>query len=106
MPNVRTMKFDLRDDIPSDVGHVFAGKTVKKIYSQEHVPAILDCLAKKLMAATKAASMDRLDVLIYGFAPEQILMMIAADLIEWEGVESLWYGHPHAPPMKIFPLDE
>ncbi|MBW2638486.1 MAG: hypothetical protein JRC86_13450 [Deltaproteobacteria bacterium] len=75
-----TMRFDLRDDVPSDIGHVFAGKTVKKIYSQKHVPRILDCLAEKMRSAKLTTRQEKFDVFLYGYAPEQILMMMASNI--------------------------
>lgn len=103
-PNV-TVSIDLRDDVPADIGHVFAGKTVKRIYSQEHVPAILDCLAEKLLSARKTTKRDKFDVVIFGVAPDAILMMMAANLALWEEVETLWYAHPKGLPAKVFPID-
>ena len=99
-----TLKFDLRDDVPADVGHVFAGKKVMKIYSQEHVPLILDCLSEKIKHLEKTTNKNQLDVFLYGYAPEQILMMIAAKLARWDDIETLWYGRPHSLPTKIFPM--
>lgn len=99
-----TIRFDLRDDVPPDIGHVFAGKTVKKIYSQEHVPQILECLAEKMRSVKKTTSKEKFDIFLYGFAPSQILMMMASNLTEWDDVEALWYGHPNTIPVKIFPF--
>lgn len=99
-----TIRFDLRDDVPADVGHVFAGKTVKKIYSQEHVPSILDCIADKMRSMKITTHQEKFDIILYGYASEQILMMIASNLTEWDDIEALWYGNPRALPVKIFPL--
>lgn len=98
------MRFDLRDDVPADVGHVFAGKTVKKVYCQEHVPHILEALDEKMKSAKLTTRQEKIDVIIYGFAPEQILMMMSAKLAGRDDIETLWYGHPRAMPVKIFPL--
>jgi len=99
------MRFDLRDDVPPSIGIVFAGKSVKKIYSHEHVPMILDCLAEKMKISTKLTTrQEKFDVYLYGYAPEQILMMMASNLAGWDDIATLWYGHPHALPVKIFPL--
>lgn len=99
-----TLKFDLRDDVPADVGHIFAGKNIMKVYSQEHVPLILDCLSDKIKSVKIKTQQEKLDVFLYGCAPEQILMMMAATIAKWNDVEALWYGRPHSLPTKIFPM--
>jgi hypothetical protein len=99
------VRFDLRDDVPHDVGHIFAGKTVKKVYSQEHVPAVLDCIAGKVRSAKFASGQKKVDVLLFGFASEQILMILSANLSHWDDIANIHYGNPHALPCKIFPID-
>jgi len=99
------VRFDLRDDVPPNVGHVFVGKTIKKVYSQEHVPDILKCIAGKMRSAKLASGQKIVDVLLFGFASEQILMMIGANLSHWDDVADIHYGNPHALPCKIFPME-
>jgi hypothetical protein len=104
MVEVAVVRFDLRDDVPIEIGHVFAGKVVKRVYCEEHVPAVLDCIADKVKTAKLATDLDKVDVIIYGFASEQVLMMISANLSHWDDIAEIHYGNPHALPTKVFPM--
>lgn len=94
---------NLRDDLP-DVGHVIAGKVLHRVFSPEHVQDILDCLEKKIADAKAETVQQLFDVVIFGIMPVEIGMMLAANLVCWDDVRSLWYAHPRGATMKIFPM--
>lgn len=103
---VVSVRFDLREDVPADVGHVYVGKQVRKEYTLDHIPAILEYIAKKVASAKKTTNSESVTVCVYGFAPPQILMAITANIRGWDDVTSIEYGNPHALPCVVYPLKE
>lgn len=103
--DVISVRFDLREDVPADVGHVYVGKQIRKEYTMDNIPALLEHIEKKVASTKKSTQSESVSVCVYGFAPPQILMAITANLCGWDDVCAIEYGNPHALPVKIYPIE-
>jgi len=97
------IQYDLRDDVPLDVGCISGKKT--RVYSIEDTPVILDSIAERVAYEKQKHGLLAVDLQLYGFCNEQVLLALATNLDGWDDIEEIHYGNPHAAPRKVFPLD-
>lgn len=100
-----TVRFDLREDVPADVGNVYIGKQVRKEYTLDHVPAILEHIAKKIATAKKTTGQESVALCIFGSTYVPVLLAIVANLRGWDDITSIEYGNPHTLPCVVHPLN-
>ena len=96
------LEYNLKFDIPDDVGLQFSGRGKTREILTRDVPKILDSIFLKVESEKKKTGQQTVYLRLKGFASKHVLMALTAEIARRADIPNFYYTEPYGLVSVIF----